>query len=100
MIDVGLFSAYILFGLCAIASIVLPLIKALDDPDSLKKSLLGIGVLAVIIIISYVLADGTPYGGASASASKWVGTGIYTFYILSIAAIGAIIYSEVKKAIG
>jgi len=79
---------------------VLPLIKALDDPQSLKKSLMGIGVLIVILIVAYVVADGTVYEKADEATSKRVGAGLITFYILTFGAIGGIIYTEIKKAIG
>jgi len=100
MIDVGLFLSYILIGLCAVAAIVMPLIKALDDPQSLKKSLIGIGVLVIVMVIAYVIADGTVYEKADTATSKRVGAGLITFYILTVVAIGGIIYTEIKKAIG
>jgi hypothetical protein len=33
----------------------------------------------------------------SASGSKWVGTGLYTFYFLAIIAIGTMIVTGAKK---
>jgi hypothetical protein len=33
----------------------------------------------------------------SASGSKWVGTGLYAFYIMAILAIGAMVFSGIKK---
>jgi hypothetical protein len=37
-------------------------------------------------------------GILSESGSKWVGTGLYSFYILAIIAIGTMIFSGFKKA--
>ena len=33
----------------------------------------------------------------SASGSRWVGTGLRTFYILAIVAVGVMLYSGVKR---
>lgn len=100
MIDVGLFLAYILIGLCAVLAVLMPLIKSLDDPSSLKKSAIGVGALIVVFVVGYVIADGTPYDKADAGTSKMVGAGLYAFYILVFGAIFGIVYTEIKKAIG
>lgn len=98
MVDVGLFVSYILIGVCILAAVGMPLVKAFGDPDSLKKMGMGVGALLVVFVISYVIADGTPQGEASATTAKMVGAGIYTFYILAIVALGGIVYTEIKKA--
>lgn len=98
MVDVGLFISYILIGVCILAAVGMPLVKAMGDPDSLKKMGMGVGALIVVFIVSYVLADGTPQGDASSTTAKMVGAGLTTFYILAIAAIGGIVYTEIKKA--
>ncbi|WP_370087369.1 hypothetical protein [Ekhidna sp.] len=98
MVDVGLFISYILIGVCVLAAVGMPLMKAMGDPDSLKKMGMGVGALVVVFIVSFVLADGTPQGDASATTAKMVGAGLTTFYILAIAAIGGIVYTEIKKA--
>jgi hypothetical protein len=71
---------------------------------NVKKTLMSIGGFLLIGIISYVLAsnslDGLPLNDGkmiTASASKWVGTGLYTFYILAVLAIVAMVFSGFKK---
>ena len=53
-----------------------------------------------------MLADGSDYQSytivddsteLTESTSKWVGAGLYAFYILAILAIGAMIFSGIKK---
>jgi hypothetical protein len=71
---------------------------------NIKKTLFTLLGFAVIIIIAYVLADGveTPLkdgGTLSASGSKWVGTGLYTFYIMALLAIAAMVWTGVTKLI-
>jgi hypothetical protein len=54
------------------------------------------------VVLSYLLSEGveTPLKDGevlSESGSRWVGTGIRTFYILSIVAIGLMLFSGVSK---
>ena len=100
MIDVGLFLSYILIGVCALTAIGMPLVRAFGDPQSLKKMGMGIGVVVVVFIISYVIADGsTVYENASAGTSKMVGAGLFTMYILAFLALGGIVFTEIQKMI-
>jgi len=85
-----------------LAMVVLFVLKGVFEGD-LKKTLISVGVFLAIIIISYVLADSTPMqlpdegGMLSESGSKWVGTGLYTFYILAVVAILLMVFSGFKK---
>lgn len=85
-----------------VVMVLLFVLKGVFEGD-IKKTLISVGVFAVIIIISYVLADSTPMelpdnaGMTSESGSKWVGTGLYTFYILAIVAVGLMVFSGFKK---
>ncbi|RLD30713.1 MAG: hypothetical protein DRI70_00375 [Bacteroidetes bacterium] len=74
---------------------------------NLKKTILTIGVFLVIVIISYMMSSGSVEGlplqdgkPISESGSKWVSTGLNTFYILAIGAIGSMALSGLKKLIG
>ncbi len=97
MIDVGLFLAYILIGVCALTAVLMPLVKAFGDPQSLKKMAIGVGGVVVVFIIAYVLADGSAYKEATAGTSKSVGAGLITMYILAFLAIGGIVVTEIQK---
>ncbi len=73
-----------------------------SDFAKLKKAGIAIGLFLVVIVISYALSDGveTPLKDGemlSASGSKWVGTGIRMFYILSVIAIGMMVLSGASK---
>ena len=97
MIDVGLFLSYILVGVCALAAIGMPLVKAFGDPQSLKKMGMGVGAVVVVFVIAYVIADGSAYKEASEGTSKMVGAGLITMYLLAILAIGGIVFTEIQK---
>lgn len=99
MVDVGLFISYILIGVCVLAAVGMPLVKAFGDPDSLKKMMIGVGALVVVFVVAYLVADGSTTGDESATTAKLVGAGLFTFYILAVGAIGGIVYTEIKKAL-
>ncbi len=96
----ALYVAYIIFAL-VLAFVLFFGLKGLVS-GNVKKTLLPLVALLVIVIISYALADGTEMpmkeGVLSESGSKWVGTGLYSFYILAVLAIGTMIFSGFKKA--
>lgn len=83
-------------------TLIFTLLGLFSDPAKLKKAAISVGLFLVVIVISYLLSDGveTPLKDGeflSASGSRWVGTGIRTFYILSIVAIGLMLFSGVTK---
>lgn len=83
-------------------TLIFTLLGLFSDPAKLKKAAISVGLFLVVIVISYLLSDGveTPLKDGeflSASGSRWVGTGIRTFYILSIVAISLMLFSGVTK---
>lgn len=96
-----IYTGYIVLAVVVIM-VLLFVLKGVFEGD-IKKTLISVGVFAAIIIVSYVLADSTPMqlpddaGMTSESGSKWVGTGLYTFYILAVVAILLMVFSGFKK---
>lgn len=88
-----------------IATIVLVLIFVFRDlftSDSIKSTLLGVGLLLVVAAISYGIAGGeaiTMSDGKSvtASGSRWISAGLNAFYILGIGAVAVMLMSEIKN---
>ncbi|MCB0465374.1 MAG: hypothetical protein KDC78_06820 [Aequorivita sp.] len=99
-VDGFLYVAYIIFAITIIFVLFFVLKGILAG--NIKNTLISVGAFLLIVVISYVLAKGTPMEMQegemlSASGSKWVGTGLYTFYIMAVLAIGAMIFSGIKK---
>jgi len=101
-VDPLLYIGYITLAIVLLFVIVFVL-KGIFAGD-LKKTLLSVGAFLVVVIVAYVMASDSIEGlplidgkEISASGSKWVSTGLNTFYILAIAAIGAMVFSGVKK---
>lgn len=89
-------------------TLVLSLWGLLKNPAALKKALLGVGVLAVLLIVSYFLGDSEAvvdaqnevllYGEAGASSNKWTSTGIWFSLILGL--IGTVFFvSDLVKGL-
>jgi len=101
-VDGYLYVAYVILAL-VIAFVLVFVLKGIFS-GNIKRTLLSVGLFLLIGVIAYVLADSSIDGlpmvdskPITASGSKWVGTGLYAFYILGALAIGAMILSGIKK---
>ena len=100
-IDAFIYTAYVIFALVLIAVVIFGLKGLLSG--NIKNTLIILGAFVVIVGVSYGLADNSQLMLANGellteSKSKWIGAGLYTFYILAIIAIGSMIISGFKKA--
>ena len=75
-------------------------------PKQAMKSFIGLAALAVVVLIAYAMADGTPmniigYSGTDNVPSRLIfsDTIIYTMYILFGAAIIAIFATELLRKV-
>ncbi len=105
LISPDLYLAYIVLGITVLLVLVFTIISVFKG--NIKKTLLSIGLFALVVLVSYFGLAGD-YGMGfdisdtetlSLSGAKWIGAGLYTFYILALAAIVAMFVSTVKKAI-
>jgi len=99
-IDMMMYMTYLVLGASVLITLVLSIKNIVSDPKKIKY--LGKYVIGFLVIfaVSYFLAssDMAAVGGVkvSPSTSKWVGTGLYAFYILTVVTFGSIIYAGVK----
>jgi len=101
-VDPLIYIAYITLAIVLLFVVIFVLKGILTG--NLKKTLLSIGAFLAIVIVSYMMSSGSVEGlplidgePISESGSKWVSTGLNTFYILAIGAIGAMVLSGLKK---
>lgn len=90
------FATYLLIATAVIA-VVFSMLNLFKHPKALKRSLLGVGILAVILIIAYVGASDAAVtnsmgdilkDGEAGTVSKWVSTLInFSFYLGAIGLI-------------
>lgn len=99
----GLFLTIVTAGLAVLFSVL----HIFKNPENLKRVLISLGLIVLVLILSYVLADGnavldatgTPFAGSEGSVSKWVGTGIWYAIILLIVSGGLFVWDMIKNTI-
>lgn len=102
--------AIILTIATALAAILFPIVNMITDPKNSKKTLIMIGSMVVVILVSYGLAsDVIPqfngykkffYDDITMDPNlfaKYVDTGLMAMYVLSGLSLLAIVYYEVAK---
>ncbi|WP_273565609.1 hypothetical protein [Maribacter halichondriae] len=93
---------YLLLGIAVVASLIFALKGIFSNPAGLKRTLFGVGGLAVVVIISYVLSNGTDVSDeymamSNESTVKRIGMGLNVFFILTIIAVGAMLWGGFRK---
>ena len=96
--------AQVTLFLTVAATLIFSLKALFANTEKLKKALIFVGIFVFIVGVAYVSSSGveTPLKDGkflSESGSRWVETGIRTFYILSISAILSMAFSGVKSLI-
>lgn len=104
MLDVGLYIGYTLLIVAVLAAVALPLIKAVQSPAELLKSLYSVVALLVIFGIAYAISGSGvrpnwTVVGIGEGTSKLIGAGLITFYIVVVIAFAGLIFSEINKAL-
>lgn len=108
---VGILIAYstYLFYASVVITIVLSVLAIVKNPENLKKTLLGLAVMGVLLVVSYILGDSEAVlnaqgaviegGEQGAASNQWVGSLIWYSSILVL--IGGIffVYDLIKGLI-
>ncbi|WP_296635080.1 hypothetical protein [Polaribacter sp.] len=99
------FSTWLFYAAVAI-TIGLSLVSLVRNPDNLKKTLGGLAILGVLLLVAYFLSDSNVVynaageieaGGEEGSAvNRWVGTGIWYSFILGAIASLFFVWDLVK----
>ncbi|MCF4100300.1 hypothetical protein L1I30_01350 [Gillisia sp. M10.2A] len=102
MLDPMMYVTYIVFAITLVI-VAFFVIKGLFS-GNIKNTLISVGAFALIVVVAYVLTDGTQLElkdgtTLSASGDHWVGAGLVVFYILAIIAVGAMVLSGIRKLI-
>ncbi|WP_372794972.1 hypothetical protein [Lutibacter sp.] len=97
--------AVILLYATGIIAVVFSILNLVKHPDVLKRTLMGVGILLVLLVVSYSFADDGAVmsmgkilkDGEAGSVSKWVSTGINFSAILGVIGFGAFFFDFVKS---
>lgn len=99
---------YFLLIIAAASAIFFPLLFIVQNPRKAIKALVSLVILAVVVLISYGLSDGTPILTATSATNpdftnpsvlKFTDMGIFTAYILIGASILLLIATGVRNMI-
>ena len=88
--------------IAVIVTLIFSLRGIAKDKSKMKNALKSAGLFLIVVVIAFVLSNGveTPMRDGkvlSAMGSKLVGTGIRVFFILSIIAVGLMVFPGTKK---
>jgi len=94
--------ALVILAIVVLITVVSSLAALATNAAKLKKALISIVTFALVVVVSFLFSEGveTPLKDGevlSASGSRWVGTGLRTFYILAVVAVGTMVFSGVKR---
>lgn len=100
--------AYLLLGVSVVVTILYGFMNLFTSKGGLKKALFVIGGFLIVVGISYAMAKGTDVNMAemakngvptTESQVKMIGMGLNVFFILTLIAVGAMLFGGVKKMI-
>lgn len=100
--DSLLFATYFYLAASIVLAIVAAVAGLIIHPKSVKSSGIGLGAIVLLAVISYGLASDEvleSYGNISPLVSKLSDMGLYMMFILLGGAIGAVVFSGIKKMI-
>jgi len=98
--------AKVILIITTVIAVVFSLWNLIRQPKLLKKSLISIGILAVILIFAYMISSDAAVtnmsgnvikDGEAGSTSKWVSTGIWYSMILGGIGLGFFLWDFVKS---
>ena len=105
--DYGVVSTMVTLALLVLAiTVILTLVFSFgnlaSDGNKLKKALISIGAFAAVVLIAFLFSSGseTPLKDGnmlSAAGSRWIETGLRTFYFLVFIAVGAMLYTGIAR---
>lgn len=94
----------VMIALTAALTVILPLFGLLQNPKSAGKSLIGVALVALVLVVSYAMADDTPITLASGNILensgelKFADMALWSTYIMFAGLLCAMIVTEIYKA--
>jgi len=101
-----LYFTYIVLAAAALMAVFIWFAEMFSHPKKLVEFLISAGLfLLVVLVAKFALASNSPVKynenlQINANTSNWIDTGLYTFYILAVIAIIAMILSPILSGMG
>ncbi len=102
-VDLMLGWSFAMILLTIALTIIMPLVAVFQNPKSATRSLIGLGVIVVVFLVSYALASDEPIKLASGKVMdnsfelKFSDTALYATYIAFAGVVLSILYGELYK---
>ncbi|MCX7953937.1 MAG: hypothetical protein N3A01_01965 [Bacteroidales bacterium] len=99
MIDFILYLTYFLIAAAIFLALFFAVKSIIQNFKASRISLIGILVLIIVFVVSYIISSSETYEKfqIGASLSKAIGGALYTLYFIFILTIVAALYSELNK---
>ena len=99
-----IYLAFVVLGIAVLSTILFSLLNLFSSKEKFKKSIISILSFGSVIALAFFLSEGVETSMQdgkvlSENASRWVETGIRTFYILVIVAAVIMVFNYLKKLI-
>ena len=105
--DYGVISTMVTLALLVLAiTVILTMVFSFgnlaSDGVKLKRALVSIGAFIVVVLVAFLFSTGTETplkdgNMLSAAGSRWIETGLRTFYFLVFIAVGAMLYTGIVR---
>ncbi|MVO10117.1 hypothetical protein GOQ30_13170 [Flavobacterium sp. TP390] len=96
-----IYLSYIVLAICIGIVLIYVLKNLFSDSENLKKTLISVALFAGVLVVSYLLANGDDVKANgevySGSTPKLVGAGLNAFYILTVVALGTMVWAGFTK---
>ncbi|UOX35194.1 hypothetical protein LXD69_06675 [Flavobacterium sediminilitoris] len=96
-----IYLSYIVLVICIAIVLIYVLKNLFSNKENFKRTIISLGLFLGVILISYVLAgdeevkaNGIMHSG---STSKLVGAGLNAFYLLTLVALGTMVWAFLNK---
>ena len=96
-----IYLSYIVLVICIAIVLIYVLKNLFSNKENFKRTIISLGLFLGVILISYVLAgdEEVKANGImhSSSTSKLVGAGLNAFYLLTLVALGTMVWAFLNK---
>lgn len=102
-INIMLIVTYVLLGVGALGAIIFPIVNMLGDLQKAKRTLLGIGSVGVVFLLSYFMSGNEVTESylkynVTETSSQLIGASLIMMYVMGAGAILLAVVGEIYKA--
>lgn len=102
-VEYGLYLTYIISLVAIVAAIGGAVRGILINPNGVRSTVMGVGFLLAILVVSYLFADGSDYMEyqkmkMTESGSRWVSAGLNALNIMLALSTLAVVFSALYRA--